>query len=408
MDPDDLTLESAAHDSAIVAVYRQMFAVLGSSAQSVIADTELVDLAEALFAAFSSAGSDGLTMEQMRHACRGFPESVFQARVRVLRELGAVQKAFDRPHQDVYRASFTSYVSLLFIRRMLTRGGQLELHRMLSLERLNLDDPTATEDDARAAAGRLTRAFRLIVTELFMLTSGGTIDVLREKAPLLWNADALIGEATGLHDTLLSRWPELTRPSTELRAAIASYRDVSTAAAGRLTQAVGATRALDLLPPEVWRTFTRRSSVSALAAPLAGLIFDAPRAWLSAGDLTEAVAQAERPTAHRIRPPRPAEDEPVAGDEPGPVRTSDDAESADLATRAESALAGREAVAVAELVGGAGDWATARRLLADLTAAAQHPSLPYTLVWGDGLLVDAEGVPSWRGRGTFSRVPVAG
>ncbi|GAA0261978.1 hypothetical protein [Cryptosporangium japonicum] len=405
MDPDDLTLESAAHDNAIVAVYRQMFAVLGSSAQSVIGDPELVDLAEALFAAFSSAGSDGLTMEQMRHACRGFPEPVFQSRVRVLRELGAVQKAFDRPHQDVYRASFTSYVSLLFIRRMLTRGGQLELHRMLSLERLNLDDPSATEDDAREAAARLTKAFRLIVTELFMLTSGGTIDALREKAPLLWNADALIGEATGMHDTLLSRWPELTRPSTELRAAIASYRDVSTAAAGRLTQAVGATRALDLLPPEVWRTFTRRSSVSALAAPLTGLVFDAPRAWLSAGDLTEAVAQAERPTAARIRPPRPADDEPVDTE---PARTADDAEAADLTARAEAALAGREAVAVSELVGGSGDWPTARRLLADLTAAAQHPSLPYALVWGDGLLVDAEGVPSWRGQGTFRRALVAG
>ncbi|GAA3398161.1 hypothetical protein [Cryptosporangium minutisporangium] len=405
MDPDELTLESAAHDDAIVAVYRQMFAVLGSSAQSVVSDPVLVDLADALFTAFSAAGSEGLTMEQMRHACRGFPEPVFQARVRVLRELGAVQKAFDRPHQDVYRASFTSYVSLLFIRRMLTRGGQLELHRLLTLERLNLDDPTATDEDARGSAARLTRAFRLIVTELFMLTSGGTIDVLREKAPLLWNADTLIGEATAVHDTMLARWPDLTRPSTELRAAIAAYRDVSTAAAGRLTQAVGATRALDLLPAEAWRTFTRRSSVGALAAPLAGLVFDAPRAWLSAGDLSEAVAQAERPTPQRLRPPRPDADETAGGPE---ARAVDDAEAADLAARAEAALAGRDAVEVAELVGGSGDWATARRLLADLTAAAQHPSLPYALTWGDGLLVDAEGVPSWRGNGRFSRGLVAG
>jgi len=404
VEPEDLTLESAAHDHAIVAVYRQMFAVLGSSAQSVITDPVLVDLAEALFAAFSAAGSEGLTMEQMRHACRGFPDGVFAARVRVLRELGAIQKAFDRPRQDVYRASFTSYVSLIFVRRMLSRGGQLELHRMLTLERLNVDDPAATEDDARDAAARLTKAFRLIVTELFMLTSGGTIDALREKAPLLWNADALIGEAGAVHDVLLSRWPDLTRPSTELRAAIASYRDVSTAAAGRLTQAVGATRALDLLPPEAWRTFTRRSSVGALAAPLADLIFDAPRAWLSAGDLSEAVAQAERPAAQRLRPPRP-EDEPV---DAGPVRTADDAEAADLAARAEAALAGREAVDVAELIGGSGDWSTARRLLADLTAASQHPALPYSLVWGDGLLVDAGGVPSWRGQGRFSRALVAG
>ena len=57
MEPDDLTLESAAHDNALVAVYRQMFAVLGSSAQSVIGDPPLVDLADALFAAFSAAGT---------------------------------------------------------------------------------------------------------------------------------------------------------------------------------------------------------------------------------------------------------------------------------------------------------------------------------------------------------------
>ncbi|MFI5959840.1 hypothetical protein [Cryptosporangium sp. NPDC051539] len=405
MDPDELTLESAAEDNAIVAVYRQMFAVLGSSAQSVISEPVLVDLAETLFAAFSAAGSDGLTMEQMRLACRGFPDSVFHSRVRTLRELGAVQKAFDRPHQDVYRASFTSYVSLLFIRRMLTRGGQLELHRMLTLERLNLDDPAATEDDARESAARLARAFRLIVTELFMLTSGGTIDALREKAPLLWNADALIGEATGVHDLILSRWPELTRPSTELRASVAAYRDVSTAAAGRLTQAVGATRALDLLPPEAWRTFTRRSPVSALAAPLAGLVFDAPRPWLSAGDLGEAVAQAERPTPQRLRPPRPSDEEPEAVAE---VRSGDDAEAADLRERAESVLAGRDVVEMADVIGGSGDWPTARRLLADLTAAAQHPALPYALTWRDGLLVDAGGVPSWRGQGHFGRGPVTG
>ncbi|MGH3712040.1 MAG: hypothetical protein ACRDT4_01025 [Micromonosporaceae bacterium] len=393
----ELTLDDAVEEQAVAALYRQIFAVLGRTAESVISDQMMVDLAETLFAAFSDAGSDGLTMEQMRRTCRGYPDAVFDSRVRVLRQLGAIERAFDRPNQQVYRASFASYVSLLFIRRMLTRGGQVELHRMLALERLNLDE-VATEQEARGSAERVTNAFRLIVTELFMLMSGGTIDALREKAPLLWNAESLISEAAALHDMIVDRWPALTRPCGELRAAVASYRDVSNAAAARLTQSAGTTRALDLLPAETWRTFARTAAVERLAAPLARLVFDAPRIWQGAGEIAEAIAQTERPNVQRPRPPRASTLDAVTDD-----ADLVDGDSSVLRERAETVLEGSDSVDLGQLLGGCGDWPTARRLLSDLTAAANHPDLPYELMWADGLSVQAVGPVSWLPKGRFVR-----
>jgi hypothetical protein len=49
--------DDAMREHAVVGVYRQMFAVLGSSAQSVISDPALVDLADTLFTALSARGS---------------------------------------------------------------------------------------------------------------------------------------------------------------------------------------------------------------------------------------------------------------------------------------------------------------------------------------------------------------
>ncbi|MBT8226452.1 MAG: hypothetical protein HKP61_03550 [Dactylosporangium sp.] len=396
------TLDDALAGQVIVGVFEQIVAVLARASDAVIEDVELFELADALFAAFARAGEDGLTTEQIRAAGAAHPDEVVTSRINVLRRLGGIRPAFDKPHQRQYRASFTSYVSLLFFQRMLTRGGQSELHQLLTAEQVSLERDEATPDEARDVTVRITTALRLLVAELVALTVGGTIEALRERAPLMWNAKSLIDRASTVHTVVLHRWPELARWCAELRSAIAAYEDASTAAATRLTSAAGTSRALDLLPPEMWLRFARRAGVDELAEVLSDQVFDAPAPWLDVADLCEAVAEVPKPASIRTPPPRShLPDDADAGPE-RPDRQ--DPEAVRLAAVASELLCGRDQIAVADVLSGE-DWAVGRRLLADLAAASNHDQLPYQLRWGDQVTVSPDAVPSWLTSGVFQRTP---
>ena len=127
-------LDAVAAEEAVVSVFKQIVAVLARQADAAIDDPDLFQLANTLFAAFARAGEEGLTAEQIRAACAAFPADAIDNRLGVLRKLGAIQPAFDKPYQREYRASFTSYVSMLFVQRMLVRGGQSELLSLLRFD----------------------------------------------------------------------------------------------------------------------------------------------------------------------------------------------------------------------------------------------------------------------------------
>ncbi|SEG06501.1 hypothetical protein SAMN04489712_10379 [Thermomonospora echinospora] len=382
---------------AVLGVYRQMFAALARDAGAVVDDPELVDIAETLLSAFAEAGEEGLSREQMRHVCRHHPAEAFENRLRVLRGLGAIREVFPKPNQLRYRASFTSVVGLMFVRRMMLDGGQSEMHRLLALEQLNVADPRMTAEQARAGAEGLGRAFRLWSVELLTLANS-TIEELREQAPKLWGTAEIIERAERLHGAILRRWPELDRTCTELRAAIHAYGDASRRAAARLTDSAGTTRNLTLLPPETWRTYARTASREELAGVLDGFVFDAPAPWHDPAAIVTAVQEGPRTTPPRPAPPRPSVPDPGLSD-----RTPADRSEADrLAGIAEQVLRGRDRVEVHQVLNR--DWATARRLLADLSAAHLHPELPYRLVWSDGLRARPGSSPSWLSDGVFERL----
>jgi hypothetical protein len=391
-------LETVAAEQAVVSVFEQIVAVLARQANAVIDDAVLFQLADTLFAAFARAGEDGLTAEQIRAACSAFPEEVIDNRLGVLRKLGAIQPAFDKPYQREYRASFTSYVSMLFVQRMLARGGQSELHQLLTMEKIRLEGGQGTPDEALEVVVGLTTALRLLVAELVALTVGGTVEALRERAPLLWNAKSLIDQASAVHEILLEFWPELSRMCGELRSAIAAYEDASTNASARLMTAAGTTRALNLLPPEMWQRFARRATVDELAAVLADQVFDAPSPWHDVADLVVAVAGRSQPNGSRSTPPRSRVPD---GDEQ-PSQEWSDAEAERLAGVAEEVLSGRDSVAVEQLLSDM-DWVTARRVLADLVAASNNDRLGYRLAWSGPVQVRAGSVPSWLTPGVFER-----
>ncbi|WP_285779462.1 hypothetical protein [Microtetraspora sp. NBRC 13810] len=394
-----ITLDSALSEEAVLATYRRMFAALARDSGAVVDDPVLVDIAETLFAAFAEAGEEWLTHEQMRYACRDHPADLFENRLRVLRGLGAIREVFPKPNQLRYRASFTSVVGLMFVRRMMDDGGQSEMHRLLALEDLNVADPRTTMEEARQSAHNLARAFRLWALELITLTMG-TIEELREQAPKLWGTEEIARRAQSLHGTILTRWPELDRTCTELRAAIYSYSDASRRAAGRLADSAGTTRNLTLLPSETWRTFAQTASKERLAAVLDGLVFDAPAPWHDPAAIVRAVDESPRPALAQPTPPR------SALPDPGPEGSYDagGGPAADRLTAvAEEALAGRDSVALQELLGAAGDWVSARRLLADLAAVDLRPELPYRLRWSDELTASPEAEPTWLTHGRLER-----
>jgi len=392
-------LDAVAAEQAIVSVFEQIVAVLARKADAAIDDAALFRLTDTLFAAFARAGEDGLTVEQMKAACAAFPDDVIENRLGVLRRLGAIQPAFDKPYQREHRASFTSYVSMLFVQRMLARGGQSELHQLLTMEKTRLEGGQGTAEEARDVVVGITTALRLLVAELVALTIGGTVEALRERAPLLWNAKSLIDQASAVHEILLKFWPELSRWCGELRSAIAAYEDASTNASARLIAAAGTSRALNLLPPEMWKRFARRATVDELAAVLADQVFDAPSPWHDVADLAEAVMGRPQPTSGRSTPPRSRVPD---GDERPPQEWSD-AEAERLVGIAEEVLSGGDSVAVEQLLSGA-DWVTARRVLADLVAASNNDRLGYRLTWSGPVQVRPGSVPSWLTPGVFERV----
>ncbi|HLH58445.1 MAG TPA: hypothetical protein VKV33_04760, partial [Streptosporangiaceae bacterium] len=360
-------LDDLAGEAAVLRIYRQAFAVLAREAEKMILSPQLLDVDEAILGAFAESGSDGLTEEQVRNACRRYPEATVNRRFEVLRGYGAISKVFERPNERYYRAAFAPYIMLLFLRRIAERGGQSELHQLLSMEHESVSAESATQQDGRASLERLTQVFRLIANELSIMSLGADVEQLRENAQLLWGNEALISRAEDVHAVVLNRWPRLDRECQWLRAGLAAYKDAIDAAAARLIERAGTTRALGLLPAEEWRTFARTADIDRLGAVLETFVFDAPGPWFDPQAMTEAVESGGRPEAARMPPPRPAGDGDAPGDDDGPGDPKDAGDR--VGDTVAELLAGSRSVDIADALRAAPDWPSARRILAHMTAA---------------------------------------
>lgn len=398
-----LTLDGYAAEAAVLGIYRQVFAVLAREANAMVDEAESVRVDEAILHAFAGAGPAGLTVEQVATTCPDFSAAVVRRRLEVLRSYRAVTQVNERPHEMFYQATFAPYVMLLFLRRLSQQGGQAELHRMLSVARLALDDETTTAEVVREQLHEMTNIFRLLANPIMQLAKSASIESLRTQAqPLLGNSE-LLDKARMYHDAAATRWEELAPECTDLRMALAAYRDAINTAARRLLAHAGKTRALGLLPAERWRSFAGESSAESLARALDGLLFDAPEPFFTADDLLAAVEEGMHADSARQPPPRPRID-----DEPPPEQVDPDTEAGLLEQRANELLAGRDVVTVAQLLVEADDWPSGRRVLSTLTAIQLRQELPYLLTWGDGLRVDVTSTRTWVTDGWFSRVGEAG
>jgi len=403
--PTDLGLDHLADRAGTLRVFRQVFAVLAREHGAMITDLDHLDTDEAILAAFAQAGMDGLALEQVTVACRPADPRLVARRFEVLRSYGAITKVVDRPHERYHRAAFAPYVMLLFLRRMAAQGGQGELHQLLTLEGMGVRSAGAGTDDGRASVRRLVTVFRLMANQLAGLASASPVEELRENAELLWGNRTLIDAARQVHATVLQRWPDLDRECMQLRTALAAYGDASDAAAARLIEQAGATRALGLLPVETWRTFARTADAEQLAGVLDGVLFDAPGPWFPPQGLATALAESRQAVPLRTPPPRPASD-PDGTDADRPA--DDVADLRDLVAGLLAGATGPDGVRVADVLDAGDGWPSARRLLARLTAAHHHPDVPAELVWDDSLRVDADAGVPWVAGGTLRATTEAG
>ncbi|MDI1463365.1 hypothetical protein QEZ54_20490 [Catellatospora sp. KI3] len=396
------TLDDYVAEAAVVGIYQQVFAVLARESNAMVDDADSVKVDESILDAFAGAGPGGLSVDQVAVACRGFPDAQVRRRFSVLRSYRAVVKVNDRPNEMFYQATFAPYVMLLFLRRLGDTGGQAELHRLLSLARMSLDDKGATAADARAHLVEVTNVFRLLANPLMHLATSAAIEALREQArPLLGNEE-LLNKAQEYHDAAAEQWPQLLPACSELRMALAGYRDAVSTATHRLLAHAGKTRALGLLPAERWRTFARDSDASVLASALDGLLFDAPAPHFPVEALLDAVEEGLHAEAGRVQPPRPRTD-----DDPTPTEHERDTEGPRLAELAELLLAGSNRISVARLLREAGPWPAGRQVLSHMIAIHHRDELAYELTWGDGLRVDVESAATWVTDGWFGRTGTA-
>lgn len=397
-DPAALSFDDYAADAAVVGLYQQVFAVLARESHAMVDDADSVAVDEAILTSFVGAGPGGMSVDQVVAACGGHPAVRVRRRFEVLWSYRAVVRANERPNEMFYQATFAPYVMLLFLRRLGDSGGQAELHQLLSVARLSLDDADISTGAVRVQLAEMTNLFRLLANPLAQLAKSAPIESLRAQArPLLGNGE-LLDKAHEYHDAAATRRPELLPECAELRMALAAYRDSVGTAAQRLLAHAGRTRALGLLPAERWRSFARTSDAATLAQALDGLLFDAPAPQFTVEALLDAVEEGLHVDGDRTPPPRPR-----LGDEPPPAEFEADQERAVLVALAEDLLAGRDEVTVGALLTDAGEWPAARRVLSQLTAIHLRDELPYALSWGDGLRVDVDGSRTWVSDGLFKR-----
>jgi hypothetical protein len=376
------------------AAWRAFFAPLAADAGAVVADTELVMLAVDVVAVYADRRSGtGLTFAQLQSGLRQLgvhhSTSVVQARLEHLHRMGFLEPYLPKLHQGHYVVRPAGLAGALAAARIIERGGIDELIMLLDRTRsaLQQHDPDPVEVLAHLHSCR--NALMVFAFDLQRRIVAGTTAELIEAGRQHDHSTFThqVAELNQLVTVQFSGRFDLEDAGAALIEAEQFYRSQVRTAIGKVLAQGGAGLNFDVLSPAEYETAALTADVDRLGEVGAGLISDAPPAFVDIDVLVEAVERYQPRSRARIRPTEfvtPADDlDPLAGAE-----AAHEAAHRHRRLGLEALLAGQREVDLTPLM--QTGWTTAIQIIVDAVALDADPQEPFALELSELLLVDAE------------------
>ena len=357
---------------------------------SIIDDPDLIDVADAVYAAFGDAGvSGGLTRAQIASACAGAcDQATFDSRFEVFAGNGMLLPVIDKAHQQRYIFNMASGAGLLVWQRLAERGGVDELINLLDRTQAAMKAGHAGHDEVAASLRSCRQWLTVAADHLMQMVTGSPLSELI-AVRRHHSQEGLIERVQLLNQIVADTYPDLDHQAFRLLQATYSYLRSRERFVERLLDEGGNARDFSLLDHEEYLAAALTRGLVELAETFTGVVFDPPGPWLDATSLTEALdAQKPRPPGKQ-RPPRPAPsgegEDPLLGREKA---AADHRERRN--DRIEYMMQGAAETEVASLLRSSG-WPRAPIWVADLLAASADPASPFTVHLSNELLVDPDG-----------------
>ncbi len=369
---------------------RALVAPVAADAGAVVDDPALLDVAQAVYAAFGEAGaSGGLTKAQIARACPAVrDEPGFDARVDLFVRLGMLQPYFDKASQQRLVFNPTSAAGLLVFERLSERGGVDELMSLLDRTRADLRSGAVSREQVAASLRSARHLLSVFADHLLRLVSSAPLSELIAERRHHAHAD-LVDEVRALTGLVSDAFPDLDPQAYRVVVQAQRYVGARETFVTRLLDEGAASRDFSLLDPEDYLTAARTGTQPELAQVFAQTVFDPPSPWADPTTVSEAVSEVRPHPQVRERPPRPSE-ESTAGD---PLDAAlDRAERArrKRERRVEILLGSDSETELVDAMRKAG-WPGAASVLVEALAAATDPSLPVSASMTDELLVEPDG-----------------
>ena len=386
-----------------------MLAPAAADAGAIIGDERLLDIAEALSEAFHARPDPiaGMSHAELVNSLRGVgTEQTIEERLGLFKRLGFLRPVRAKKHQQRYVLDPAGVVGLRVIERFGKRGGLEQLLVFLERLRSQIAGHRAGAEEVRAELTFVRGTLSLFEAEVRRLITGATLAELIEERRL-HDQGGLMEKLKELNDEVGEEMPELDYLAWQLVETGEGYIGAVTELLTRLLQEGGEAMAFELLDAEDYLAAALDGRPDELADAVAHVVFDPPRVPVSASDIAAALAHYQPRQTIRERPP-----EPGGVPEPDPLARYRELHGNRQRRRilqAEGHLDGAAEVNMLSRLRGSG-WRGARGTLAALVQLDFDPTQPYSLVFGDEVIVDPEGPLTYSGPATLraDRTPSAG
>ncbi|WP_052396350.1 hypothetical protein [Kutzneria sp. 744] len=375
---------STATESPFAALLNKCLAPVTTRQDAMIADSETLNWARAVYAAFGDHDEgDGLTKEELTQHCAGAGPGRFEPRFDHF--MTTKMLSTDKAGGHRYVLDDSSAVMLLIIERLLRADGVAELIILLERTQEDLALGLLSRQEVSDLLVLMRQKLSIECPRLERLSAKPVEDVLRYRR-LRRNGDALVPRARKLIDVVASTFPELHGLGTRLIAEAQRYSLAVSAVVDRIASYARARRDFSLLAPGQYLDAVRAASVDQLAEVFASTVFDRPELELRPDEVAVA-AEEFRPTPSRVRPPRSIDLGPLTD----PIDLVRDREERVRGTRRHrlgELLDGERRVDLTPLLLEKG-WPGAVELVVWLMAAVADRSLGCRIELSDRLLVDS-------------------